>query len=427
MNIRQATFCICGIMGVTAACAVDPTISDVSMRQRWPWDAKVDIDYTLAGTNCDIVVTASYEGAEPFELNPAHMTGDLFDVKPGDRHVTWDPVAAGYGDRTLTGFSVTVSPIADASSRTWLILDLTDGSYEYASTPPGEGWISANGNLYRKTKMVFRRIPGGKFNMGFPQDIRDHLVTLSGNNNFDSAKFLQHEVTLSSDYYMAVFLISQAQYCCLTGIVGTATYNPNMKSEGQYSACSYNEMRGENATWPVGDKYAVPEGSLLYGLRQLTKGKLPSGWIIDLPTSAQWERACKATMPDNWIYYTGGTVNDDAAALTNIVNETASCKICTRKEGTSMAKRTPNQWGLYDMLGLQQEFTLDYEWSIPSGAAYEPMTDPVGPATGTKRVLKGGNTDSTQFYQVTPVFYSGYAPSTGWATCRLCIHINPIK
>lgn len=89
--------------------------------------------------------------------------------------------------------------------------------------------------------------------------------------------------------------------------------------------------------------------------------------------------------------------------------------------------RAPNGWGLYDMLGLQQEFTLDYDWQNPSGAAYEPMTDPVGPSSGTKRILRGGNTDSSQFYGVTPVNWTTYASSTGWATCRLAIHINPIK
>jgi hypothetical protein len=99
----------------------------------------VDIDYILSGTNCDIVVKARYDGVEEFELNPAHMTGDLFDVKPGAGHVTWDPVAAGLGDRTLPNFTVSVEPLADAASRTYLILDLQDGSYEYASSAPAEG------------------------------------------------------------------------------------------------------------------------------------------------------------------------------------------------------------------------------------------------------------------------------------------------
>ena len=428
MNTKKIGIVFAGLMAVVScAIAAEPVISNVAVCQRWPWSPLVDIDFVLAGTNCDVVITAQYDGGAPFELNPAHMSGDLFDVKPGRGHVTWDPVAAGYGDKTFPNFTVSVAPLADSASRTYLILDLIDGSYEYAATEPADGWVSASNSAYRKTKMVFRRIPGGKFNMGYPGAIRDRLAELAGDSKFKLAKYLQHEVTLSSDYYMSLFLLSQAQYCSITGTLGTAEFNPNMKSEGQYKSCSYNDVRGESSTWPNGDKYAVEEDSIVGMVRKISAGRLPGGWRIDLPTVAQWERACKATMSENWIYYTGGLVTDDALALTNIVNETASCKIAFRKEGTTMARRTPNQWGIYDMLGLQQEWVLDYEWSAPTGTAYDPMTDPVGPASGSKRITKGGNTDSSFFYSVTPVVMEAYAPTTSWTTCRLCIHINPVK
>ena len=428
MNTKKIGIVFAGLMAV-ASCviAAEPVISDVAACQRWPWSPLVDIDFVLAGTNCDVVITARYDGAAPFELNPAHMSGDLFDVKPGKGHVVWDPVAAGFGDKTFPNFKVSVAPLADLDSRTYLILDLITGSYEYAASAPADGWVAASDSTYRKTKMVFRRIPGGKFNMGYPEAIRNRLAELAGDNKFKIAKYMQHEVTLSSDYYMSLFLLSEAQYCSITGTLGTAKFNPNMTSPGKYKSCSYNNVRGETSTWPNGDKYAVEDDSIVGKVRKIAAGKLPSGWRIDLPTAAQWERACKATMPEDWIYYTGGLVTDDAPALTNIVNETASCEICIRWEGTTMAKRTPNQWGIYDMLGLQQEWVLDYEWSSPSGKAYEPMTDPVGPTSASKRITKGGNTDSSSFYSVTPVAMNAYAPGTSWTTCRLCIHINPIK
>ncbi|MBE6397313.1 MAG: hypothetical protein E7046_09945 [Lentisphaerae bacterium] len=428
MNTKKIGIVFAGLMAV-ASCviAAEPVISDVAACQRWPWSPLVDIDFVLAGTNCDVVITAQYDGAAPFELNPAHMSGDLFDVKPGKGHVVWDPVAAGFGDKTFPNFTVTVEPLADASSRTYLILDLKDGSYEYASSAPEEGWAKADNALYRTSKMVFRRIPGGKFYMGYPKGIRDYLESFAGNGKFNVAKYLQHEVTLSSDYYMSVFLTTECHYCCITGVWGTATYNPKMKSAGQYKSASYQAVRGVGTTWPNGDKYAVAEDSILDMMRRYTKGKIPDGWIIDLPTSAQWERACKATMPTNWIYYVESTVDDDAAALTNIVDSIASCKISPTKHGTTMAQRLPNQWGIYDMLGLQAEWVLDHDWSAPSGECYEPMIDPVGPTSGSSRQLKGGNTDSSLFYSVSPVNISSYKEETGWCAFRLCIHINPIK
>ena len=49
--------------------------------------------------------------------------------------------------------------------------------------------------------------------------------------------------------------------------------------------------------------------------------------------------------------------------------------------------KLPNDWGLYDMLGNVWDFCLD--WYAP----YDPSAseNPVGPATGTCRVVRGGS------------------------------------
>ncbi|MHC5058347.1 MAG: formylglycine-generating enzyme family protein, partial [Planctomycetota bacterium] len=49
-------------------------------------------------------------------------------------------------------------------------------------------------------------------------------------------------------------------------------------------------------------------------------------------------------------------------------------------------RRKPNPWGLYDMHGMVYEWVLD--WYGPYGTG--PRTDPLGPATGTERVMRGG-------------------------------------
>jgi formylglycine-generating enzyme required for sulfatase activity len=51
-----------------------------------------------------------------------------------------------------------------------------------------------------------------------------------------------------------------------------------------------------------------------------------------------------------------------------------------------VGQKQPNPWGLYDMLGNVDEWTGDWEASYPGA-----VTDPVGPASGARRMRPGGS------------------------------------
>ena len=232
----------------------------------------------------------------------------------------------------------------------YCVIDLSAGpdaaSYPvtYLAAEPRGGF---NVDEYKTTKLVLKRIEAGSFIMG--------------ENQTDKS----HKVTLTKPFYMGLFEVTQKQWALVTGT------NPSRgKGTGDahpvYSV-SYDMIRGssEGAKWPESAK--VDEASFLGKLQMRTKVDL------DLPTEAQWEYACRAGTTTT--YYWGSIMDDDHAWYNS------------NSEGVThpVGSKTPNAWGLYDVIGNIMEMNLDWQNGAPVYG-----TDPRGAVSGAKRVIRGG-------------------------------------
>ncbi len=368
------------------ACAAAVTVTNVTAVQRYPWNGLVDIDYTVAaGDSADTDIWVFPNGVDADRGKTIPMLtlsgeGAGAPVKPGRHRMTWDAAkdAPGYNTRN---FKVAMTAVGGASM--YIVVDLSGGpdaaAYPVRASASGPDISS---DTCRTTELWLRIIPPGTFMMGSPE-------TELGRSNCEA----QHEVTLTRPFYIGVFEVTQKQWQLVTG----ATPLSYLKGDTRpVEKVSWNDIRGtlNGAMWPSHGQ--VDADSFLGKLRAKT------ALTFDLPTEAQWEYACRAgtTTALNSGKNLTGTDNDANMAEVGRYHYNQNDGKGGYASGhTKVGSYAPNTWGLYDMHGNVWEPCLDWWYSNLGTAA---VTDPVGSASGSSRIIRGG------CYGVTP----------GASTCR---------
>jgi formylglycine-generating enzyme required for sulfatase activity len=100
-----------------------------------------------------------------------------------------------------------------------------------------------------------------------------------------------------------------------------------------------------------------------------------------LPTEAEWEYACRA-----------GTRGNRYGNLDNIAWYDENSGSSTHPVG----RKSPNAWGLYDMLGNANEWCQD--WYDANYYMQSPERNPRGPSSGSYRVIRGGSWSGRPFF-----------------------------
>lgn len=337
---------------------------------RMPWNGLVDITYSLECDTPDDAMAVSFQGHNRDWDESIPMTsltgdgaaGELLQAG-GPYHIVWDSAADWPGGHS-SEFTVTATAEAKENWPRYLVVDLNTGAITTSSTGP-----DLSDDTCRTTELWLRRIQKGTFTMGSP----DTEV-----GRFSSET--QHQVTLTEDFYIGVFPITQKQFFLVYGS-NPSNYQGDTRP---VEKINYGILRGESkgAGWPSSNE--VDEDSFLGKLRAKT------GRGFDLPTEAQWEYACRAgtttalNTGKNLTWPSQDSAMDEAGRyLSNQKDGRGGYS-----EHTKVGSYLPNAWGLYDMHGNVRECCLDwYQKDLGNSA----VTDPKGPATGTERSDRGGS------------------------------------
>lgn len=109
----------------------------------------------------------------------------------------------------------------------------------------------------------------------------------------------------------------------------------------------------------------------------ITKLNALTGETFSLPTEAEWEYAARGgNKAQGYLYSGSNTIGDVAWYTSNSSSTTHPVKT-----------KQSNELGIYDMSGNVLEWCADWYGSYSSSA----QTDPVGPSSGSHRVLRGGS------------------------------------
>lgn len=181
---------------------------------------------------------------------------------------------------------------------------------------------------------------------------------------------VQHTVRLTTNFWIAESEVTQKQYRNLMGSNPSNFVGDDLPVEtvNWFEAVAYcNALSLKENLTPCyqisGTTVAWPSGVKCTGYR--------------LPTEAEWEYAANPASLPRTVYAGSNTVDGVAWYELNAGNTTHAVKT-----------KTANGRGLYDLSGNTWEWVWDYYQ-----ANYEalPPTDPIGPATGTNRIVRGGS------------------------------------
>lgn len=390
---------ICFAFAVCALVAQAVTVSGVSARQRWPWNNLVDVTFTVAGS---VGEAYSVELSAECSAGAHKLTCRTLLTEPiahvGENRLVWD-FGADYPDFRADDVkvSVLVTPFSDTTP-VYMVIDVSGGvsasTYPVRYTTTAPVCSIGESDPCKTTEIWLKRVKAG-------------LGRFGGNKNFGNP---WHTCTLTKDYYLGIFPVTQAQWENVgSGLLSDAHSfftNSTCSATRPVDNVTYYVVRGALG-YP--DDMSISNDSFIKRLR--TKTGLEG---IDLPSSWQWEYACRAGDYQNGSW-SGCVIRRAANSIPDGTTVEEADSMWTEEYGTMYVDRgAPNPWGFYSMLGNVHEWTGNMALTITKDQVLPDNfkgPTPSGNAAAS-RVIRGGSWKSSEIYNC--CYYSGRTRS--WKT-----------
>jgi formylglycine-generating enzyme required for sulfatase activity len=220
---------------------------------------------------------------------------------------------------------------------------------------------------FNSLAMEFLRIPAGEFRMGSPAD--DPAA--------DADEQPQHAVRITRAFYLGRYEVTQGEYAVVTGD-NPSWFAPQGGGRDEVRGIDTSKHPVEYLTWDEAVEFCRRLSAL--------PAERAARRSYRLPTEAEWEFAARAGTTTR--FHAGDELPADAA---NVRLQADAAPRTTRPVGSYRS----NAWGLHDMHGNVWEWCADrYDpdaYPVFARPADRIAVDPQGPASGTGRVVRGGD------------------------------------
>ena len=363
--ILTALILLCGAASAAMPKAENVTITGIGSRE-------VTITYTL--TAAPVVVTLDIEtntasgawvsiGGEHIQ----RVAGDVNRRVSGKEtyRISWIPdrdwpgniVAANNARAVVTAWPLDNTP--DYMVVNLLTATGIDSARYYTSTNFLPGGLLSN-PAYRTSSIVMRKILAKDVTWTMGSVIEScHATNLKP---YETA----HSVTLTNNYYIGVFEVTQRQWSLVTGELKPYFSYEEDHAMRPIERVSFNRARTSSNNVAVAG-HEWPNAPHPQSFLGLLRAKVNDEIDFDLPSEAEWEFACRAghgegCWNDGSLYEsTGNDANLNRLGRNDSNTVSKDSGAAVSEGGTAyVGMYEPNSWGIYDMHGNVIEWCLDW-------------------------------------------------------------------